>query len=119
MEWRVEYTDKFGAWWDTLTEGERETLDACVGLLINYGPALAYPYSSSIRGSRHRQMRELRIQHQGKPYRVFYAFDPRRTAILLIGGTKGSDKQWYKRFVPIADALYDDHLKILRRKGFL
>ena len=59
-------------------------------------------------------MRELRIQHGGKPYRVFYAFDPRRVAILLIGGKKSGDDRWYERYVPVADRLYDEHLFELR-----
>lgn len=57
-------------------------------LLEAKGPQLPFPYSSGIEGSRHEHMRELRIQSGGKPYRVFYAFDPRRTAILLIGGKR-------------------------------
>lgn len=119
MEWQVEYTDEFGAWWNTLTVGEQVTLDACVDLLIDCGPVLGYPYSSGVRGSRHGHMRELRVQHRSQPYRVLYAFDPRRTAILLIGGKKGGDKRWYERFVPIADAIYDEHLENLRREGLL
>ena len=55
-------------------------------------------------------MRELRIQHDGKPYRILYAFDPRRAAILLIGGNKTGVDRWYDVFVPIADRLYDEHL---------
>lgn len=55
-------------------------------------------------------MRELRIQHAGRPYRVLYAFDPRRVAILLLGADKTGDSDWYDRFVPIADTLYDTHL---------
>ena len=62
-------------------------------------------------------MRELRVQHRGRPYRVLYAFDPRRVALLLIGGEKTGNKRWYKINVPIADRLYDDHLKELRTKG--
>jgi hypothetical protein len=58
-------------------------------------------------------MRELRIQHQGRPYRVLYAFDPRRTAILLIGGDKTGQDRWYDEHVPQADALYDAHLAVL------
>jgi len=61
-------------------------------------------------------MRELRIQHVGKPYRVLYAFDPRRTAILLIGGDKTGNDRWYKEFVPIADTLYDQHVEELKKK---
>jgi hypothetical protein len=61
-------------------------------------------------------MRELRIQHAGKPYRVLYAFDPRRTAILLIGGDKTGNERWYAKFVPIADALYNQHIENLKKK---
>ena len=64
-------------------------------------------------------MREHRIQHQGRPYRVLYAFDPRRTAILLIGGEKTGDDRWYDTVVPRADALFDEHLQTLRREGLL
>jgi hypothetical protein len=58
-------------------------------------------------------MRELRIQHEGRPYRVLYAFDPRRTAILLIGGDKTGNNRWYEEYVPQADYIYDQHLKEL------
>lgn len=58
-------------------------------------------------------MRELRIQHEGRPYRVLYAFDPRRTAILLIGGDKTGNNRWYEESVPLADAIYDRHLREL------
>ena len=63
--------------------------------------------------SRHARMRELRIQHEGRPYRVLYAFDRRRTAIMLIGGDKTGDNRWYEEYVPLADAIYDRHLREL------
>ena len=55
-------------------------------------------------------MRELRVQHKGKPYRILYAFDPLRAAILLIGGDKTGIKDWYEQFIPIADRLYEEHI---------
>lgn len=64
-------------------------------------------------------MRELRVQHRGRPYRVLYAFDPWRVALLLIGGEKTGDDRWYERFVPIADRLYDEHLRTIKREGLL
>ena len=82
MAWEVEYTDAFGVWWDTLTGAEQIDVAAVVGLLEAQGPTLRYPHSSAVHGSKHGHMRELRIQHQGRPYRVLYAFDPRRTALL-------------------------------------
>jgi hypothetical protein len=117
MAWDVEYTDEFGNWWERLTEAEQESVAATVGLLEIEGPRLPFPYCSGVEGSRHGHMRELRIQHAGRPYRVLYAFDPRRCAVLLIGGDKTGNDRWYEQFVPTADRLYDEHLDSLRKKG--
>ncbi len=119
MRWGVEYVDEFGEWWETLSEGEQDAVDVTVRLLENRGPQLGYPYSTGIVGSRHGHMRELRVQHRGEPYRILYAFDPRRTAILLIGGRKTGDDRWYDEFVPVADRLYDEYLEELQREGLI
>lgn len=119
MKWEIEYTDEFGQWWETLAKMEQASIDAVVALLENYGPRLRFPYSSGISRSKHSHMRELRIQHQGRPYRVLYAFDPRRCAILLFGGDKTGDSRWYDVNVPIADRLYDEHLELLRKEGLI
>lgn len=79
--WEVEYIDEFEVWWNSLTESEQDDVAAYVQLLAEKGSSLPFPYSSGIESSRHNHMRELRIQHAGDPYRVLYAFDPRRTAI--------------------------------------
>lgn len=115
--WNVEYTDEFGEWWNTLDEDEQDDVRAFVELLATHGPNLEYPYSSKINGSRHGHMRELRPQHKGRPYRVFYAFDSRRCAILLIGGDKTGNDRWYERMVPIADRIYDEHIQTLRKEA--
>jgi hypothetical protein len=107
----VEYTDEFGAWWEALTEAEQESVAYSVGLLEARGMALGHPHSSQTNGSRHAHMRELRVQHQGRSYRVFYAFDPRRKSILLVGGDKTGDRRFYEKMIPEADRLYDEHLK--------
>jgi hypothetical protein len=119
MAWDVEYTDEFGDWWSALSEAEQEDVAAVVGLLEERGPALVYPFSSELRQSRHGHMRELRIQHRGQPYRVLYAFDPHRRAVLLIGGNKTGDERWYTEHIRIADRLYDAHLEQLRAEGLL
>ncbi len=116
MTWEIEYTDEFGAWWETLSIAEQEDIAHSVGLLEEFGVYLGHPHSSLINGSKHSHMRELRTQHQGRPYRTFYAFDPRRTAILLIAGDKTGDKRWYETHIPIADRLYDDHLDNLEKE---
>ncbi len=117
MSWVVEYTDEFGDWWNGLSEVEQEALDVSVRLLESRGPALGFPYSSGINGSKHGHMRELRTQQGGRPLRTLYAFDPRRSAILLIGGDKTGDDRWYDVHVAIADRLYDEHLDQLRKEG--
>lgn len=116
MAWEVEFTDEFETWWNTLSEGEQIDIDAIVGLLEVMGPCLPYPYSSDARGSKYGSMRELRIQHEGKPYRIFYAFDPRRTAILLIGGRKTSSARWYEKYIATADRIFEEHLKSLENE---
>ena len=76
------------------------------------------PLSLFVRGRRfqHSHLRELRIQRQGRPLRVLYAFDPQRTAILLLGGDKTGNNRWYKVNVPIADRLYDEYLQELKEE---
>lgn len=119
MEWEVEYTDEFEEWWDGLSEAEQEDVAAYVTLLEKKGPTLPFPYSSDIRGARHTHMRELRVQHKGRPYRVLYAFDPRRAAILLIGGDKTGDERWYETNIPLADEIYDRHIAALKKEGLI
>ena len=119
MSWGVEYTDEYGEWWHGLRVDEQDDIESTVDLLVEHGPSLPFPFSSGISGSRHPHMRELRIQHKGEPYRVLYAFDPRRNAILLIGGKKTGNNRWYVETIPKADRLYDVHLDELKKEGLL
>jgi hypothetical protein len=116
MAWDVEFTDAFGDWWESLTTNEQDSVAMVVSLLEQFGPSFRRPFSDVVATSRHRNMKELRVQHAGRPYRVLYAFDPRRTALLLIGGDKTGNNRWYEVFVPIADTLFDAHLKSLKRR---
>lgn len=117
--WDVEYTDEFGAWWSTLTEEVQESIAHDVEILRAIGPGLGRPKVDTLKGSRFSNMKELRTQHWGEPYRTLFAFDPRRCAILLIGGNKGGDKRFYETFLPIADRLYQEHLDQLKREGLI
>jgi hypothetical protein len=119
MEWGVEYTDEWEVWFRELDERTQDAVAAVVGLLEQLGPELPFPYSSRIAQSKHSHMRELRIQHRGRPLRTLYAFDPRRVAILLLGGDKTGDDRWYDRQVPLADRLYEEHLAQLHEEGLL
>jgi hypothetical protein len=113
----VEYTDEFDHWWLGLNEDEQESIDASVQLLEEYGPQLGFPHSSDIKGSKSGKLRELRVQHEGRPYRILYAFNPLRTGLLLIGGDKTGDNRFYERHVPLADALFASHIIELRKEG--
>lgn len=119
MPWEVEYTDEFGDWWAELTEAQQDRIAATIRLLAERGPSLPFPHSSGVNGSHHEHMRELRVQSRGNPLRIFYAFDPRRTAILLIGGDKTGNDRFYEQYVPLADALYDAYIEELRAEGLI
>lgn len=97
MAWDVEFTDEFGAWWDGLTEAEQDSVAADVRVLGEFGPALGRPHVDKVKGSRFLNMKELRVQYAGKPYRILFAFDPRRTALLLIGGNKNGQRAMVQR----------------------
>ncbi|NCG25108.1 MAG: diaminopimelate decarboxylase [Actinobacteria bacterium] len=109
MAWEVLYTDQFEDWWNVLTESDQEHLAAYVEMLTEFGPDLGRPAVDRIKTSRHHNMKELRPT---KSMRVLFAFDPSRDAVLLIGGDKaGNWTEWYVDAIPIADDLYDQHLK--------
>jgi hypothetical protein len=117
VAWEVEFTDEFEEWWNGLQETDQIKIDTAIRMLEEYGPDLPYPMSSGVSRSRHSHMRELRVQVQGKPFRVLYAFNPMRAAILLVGGDKTGDERWYEVHIPKADKLYDRHLEELNREA--
>ncbi len=111
----VEVTDEFRAWWDGLDVRDQRAVAKVVEALARRGPRLQFPHSSGIKGSRHRHMRELRVSGR-PPIRVFYAFDPHRTAILLIAGHKTDSERFYRDYVPRADAIYDEYLREIEQR---
>jgi len=117
MAWEVEFTPEFEKWWNTLSEFEQAEVSAKVALLEVHGPGLTRPHADVIVTSRYANMKELRASHRRRLFRVLFAFDPRRMAILLIGGDKTGDPTWYERVVPLADELYHNHLETLKREA--
>jgi hypothetical protein len=111
MAWEVVYTDEFESWWNGLTEDEQISVNRKVLLLQQRGPALPRPHADVIHSSRFPNMKELRVQHEGRPYRVLFIFDPQRNAVLLIGGDKTGNDHWYEEYVPKADAIYTKYLE--------
>lgn len=102
-------TDAFATWFVGLDAAGREDVAAAVDLLEARGLALGFPRSSAIKGASF-ALRELRIQSQGRPFRVFYAFDPARQAVVLIGGDKTGDARFYERMVPSAERIWKEYL---------
>ena len=117
MAWDVEYTNEFEAWWTELDADERESVFASVGRWRSTVHSCLIHIRRTSRAANPVKLRELRIQHDGRPFRVFYAFNPLRTGLLLIGGDKTGDDRFYERMIPIADALFKVHLDELRKEG--
>ncbi|AQT67399.1 Phage-related protein [Anaerohalosphaera lusitana] len=115
--WEVEFTDEFEKWWQTLDVKQQEDVLVSVELLRNLGPHLARPYADTVKGSKHKNMKELRTQSKGRPLRTFYAFDPRRYAVLLLGGDKKGNSRFYQQLINKADQIYDRHLNDIKKKG--
>jgi hypothetical protein len=117
VAWEVEFTDQVGEWWDSLTAIQQRAVGARVALLRDSGPSLGRPLVDRVSSSRHQNMKELRASSDGA-LRVLFAFDPQRTAILLLGGNKsGQWVTWYRTAVPLADDLFDEYLAEIEHEG--
>jgi hypothetical protein len=111
--WTVITTDLFNEWLEQQDESTQEKVLAALVVLQQQGPSLGRPLVDTVYDSKFTNMKELRIQHRGKPLRAFFAFDPLRQAIVLCIGDKGGKKRFYKEMLDIADQQYEIHLSIL------
>jgi len=116
--WHVATTDEFDQWFTDLDEYAQAELIAKVELLKLLGPKLARPHADTLNGSKHANMKELRVDTADQVIRVAFAFDPDRAAILLVAGDKSgtSQKRFYKKLIAKADELFDTHLAALKSK---
>ena len=101
---------EFEEWFQGLGDQDADAVARIVDMLEMYGTELPFPYSSAIKGAK-LALRELRVQSQGKPLRILYAFDPIRRAALLVGGDKTGDGRFYERMVPLAEKIWGRYLK--------
>jgi hypothetical protein len=116
MNWTVIFDPDFKIWFYQQEEGFQDEAFAVVKVLEESGPALGRPRVDTLQGSSFSNMKELRIQYQGEPWRILFAFDPKRQAILLVGGNKAGNKRWYEDNIPIADRRYKQYLKALKEE---
>ena len=109
----VNTSDEFDRWWAACSESLQDAIAAHVGLLERVGPQLGRPYADTLSGSTISNLKELRVQHRGQPCRVLYAFDPKREALLLVGGMKSGGRRWYRRALRAAERIWQRHLEQL------
>jgi hypothetical protein len=114
--WEVEFHERFEGEFDEWPEAVREELLAHAGLLARFGPSLGRPHADTLEGSAYANMKELRFSAADGVWRVAFAFDPNRRAILLVGGDKsgGSEKRFYKSLIRRADERYSEHVALLK-----
>jgi len=120
MAWEINGTDDFAEWFTDLDETQQDQVIVVVELLAEQGPQLDRPFADRIKGSKHHNMKELRPRGAAKHCRILFIFDPRRQAILLVGGDKtGEWVKWYATAIPRAEKLYAHYLTQLEADGLL
>lgn len=102
-------TDEFADWYRTLDQRDGDAVIRCIDMLELDGVNLGYPFSSAIKNASF-ALRELRLRSGGRPFRVFYAFDPGRDIVLLIGGDKSGDKRFYDKMIRRSEILWNAYL---------
>jgi hypothetical protein len=112
MSWNVYFHPKFKTEFDELSASVQDELLASLIPLREYGPSLGRPDVDTLKDSKYLNMKELRFRADGGVWRVAFAFDPQRDAILLVAGDKSgvSEKKFYKRLIEKADKRYKEHL---------
>ena len=109
--WEIIQTQEFLEWYNDLDVSAQEGIYEKMFILREIGPKLGRPYADTVKGSNYKNMKELRVQNKKRPFRIFFAFDPDRNAILLIGGDKTGKKRFYDEYIPVADKLYKSYLE--------
>jgi hypothetical protein len=113
MEWIIIFHPSFRDWLYEQQEDVQDSILVILGLLKQEGPLLSRPYADTLKGSQYSNLKELRVQHNGEPWLVLFAFDPLRQAIVLVGGNKVGDKRWYEKNIALAEQRFAEHLKQL------
>ncbi len=109
--WEVLFVEEFAEWLDGADADLRRRILDGVALLRQWGPQLGRPRVDGVKGSAYPNMKELRVSFRGEPWRVLFAFDPARAAVVLVAGNKAGDKRWYERNARIADERFRRHLE--------
>lgn len=106
MPWVLVHLDEFDNWLEAQEEDLQDEALAYLGLLEETGPLLARPYADTLKGSKLKNLKELRFSYNGASIRIFFIFDPKQQGVILLGGDKTGNKRFYDRNIPIAETLY-------------
>lgn len=118
MSWTVLFHDAFDGEFKQLSEKVQDELLAQAKLLEQFGPTRGRPRVDALKGSRHSNMKELRFDADDGVWRVAFAFDPNRRAVLLVAGDKsgGSQREFYRQLIRTADKRFDEYLKQVKKE---
>ena len=118
VSWIINFDDDFEMEFDELTETVQDECFAHLKFLEKFGPELGRPHVDTLNGSKYSNMKELRFNADNGVWRLAFAFDPKRMAILLVRGDKsgGSEKRFYKELIKHADKRYGKHLSKLKNE---
>ena len=109
--WNIVNTDEFTSWFNQLDVDAQMGIVEVARVLQEFGPRLGRPYVDTLKNSTLVNLKELRVQSKGRPFRILFIFDPKRNAVFLIGGNKEGDNRFYKTMIPLAEKYYSDYLR--------
>ena len=117
MSWRVDYHPDFLSEFRGFSDSVQDEVAAAIKLLEKFGPQLGRPHADTLDGSDYANLKELRFNADGGVWRVAFAFDPKRKAVLLVAGNKAgkNEEKFYRKLIKRADARYTQHLGSLRK----
>lgn len=115
MPYELVLLDDFAIWLDEQEEERRIKILGHLDLLEERGPLLGRPYVDTLKGSKIKNLKELRVQHKTEPIRILFAFDPKQQAVIILGGSKQADKRWYDTNIPIAERMFFEYLEKRRK----
>lgn len=110
MPWEIVYSTEFEQWLHDLGLDSAKSIARSLSILIEFGPILGRPYVDTLKGSKIKNLKELRTQCKQHVYRTLFVFDVARKAVILIAGDKAGDDRFYQKFIPLAEEIYEDYL---------
>ena len=116
MSWNILQSDSFSDWFNELSDSTKKDILRAVSILEEKGPLLGRPFVDTLKGSNLTNLKELRVQSLGNPFRIIFVFDPKRNAILLVGSNKKGVSRFYEKMISEAEEIYKEYLEVLNEE---